>query len=66
VRSASVTPGYRLTDARRDSPLSMTYPLTRRTGPPLLEARLSDTRPGFAAGVTRTSGFVPLAPTGAR
>jgi steroid 5-alpha reductase family enzyme len=48
------------------SPLTMTYLLTRRTGKPLLEAHLSDTRPGYAEYVTRTSGFVPLPPKRAR
>jgi steroid 5-alpha reductase family enzyme len=43
-------------------PLVMTYLLTRRTGKPLLEAHLASTRPGYAAYVARTSGFVPLPP----
>jgi steroid 5-alpha reductase family enzyme len=43
-------------------PLVMTWLLLRRTGKPLLEARLATTRPGYAEYVRRTSGFVPLPP----
>jgi steroid 5-alpha reductase family enzyme len=43
------------------SPLVMTLLLTRGSGKPLLERHLAD-RPGYAAYVARTSGFVPLPP----
>ncbi len=44
------------------SPLLMTYLLTRTTGKPLLEARMRETRPGYAEYIRRTSGFIPLPP----
>ncbi|MEV4888137.1 DUF1295 domain-containing protein [Nonomuraea sp. NPDC055795] len=44
------------------SPLVMTYFLLAKTGKPLLERRLSATRPGYADYVRRTSGFFPLPP----
>ncbi|MFI6393283.1 DUF1295 domain-containing protein [Nonomuraea sp. NPDC050547] len=44
------------------SPLVMTYFLLAKTGKPLLERRLSATRPGYADYVRRTSGFIPLPP----
>ncbi|MGH8888185.1 MAG: DUF1295 domain-containing protein [Acidothermaceae bacterium] len=44
------------------SPLLMTWLLARKTGKPLLESRLVETRPGYADYVRRTSGFVPLPP----
>jgi steroid 5-alpha reductase family enzyme len=44
------------------SPLLMTYFLTRKTGKPLLEKHLTASRPGYAAYVERTSGFLPLPP----
>ena len=43
------------------SPLLMTFILVRGTGKKLSETRMS-ARPGFAAYVERTSGFVPLPP----
>lgn len=44
------------------SPMLMTYLLARKTGKPLLERRMSSTRPGYAAYVGRTSGFLPRPP----
>lgn len=43
-------------------PIVMTYLLARGTGKPLTERHLLDSRPGYAAYVRRTSGFVPLPP----
>jgi steroid 5-alpha reductase family enzyme len=43
-------------------PLLMNWLLLRRTGKPLLEARLATTRPGYAEYVRRTSGFFPRPP----
>jgi len=43
-------------------PLLMNWLLLRRTGKPLLEARLATTRPGYAEYVRRTSGFLPRPP----
>ncbi|MEV0646177.1 DUF1295 domain-containing protein [Phytomonospora sp. NPDC050363] len=43
------------------APLAMTYFLAGKTGKPLLEEHLSK-RPGYAAYVRRTSGFVPWPP----
>jgi steroid 5-alpha reductase family enzyme len=43
-------------------PLLMNWLLLRRTGKPLLEARLANTRPGYAEYVRRTSGFFPRPP----
>jgi steroid 5-alpha reductase family enzyme len=43
-------------------PLLMNYLLLKKTGKPLLEAHLSQTRPGYADYVRRTSGFVPMPP----
>lgn len=43
-------------------PLLMTYLLTRKTGKALLESRMSQTRPGYAEYIRRTSGFIPLPP----
>jgi steroid 5-alpha reductase family enzyme len=40
----------------------MTWLLTRKTGKPLLESRLTHTRPGYADYVARTSGFFPRPP----
>ncbi|MGW5053776.1 DUF1295 domain-containing protein [Actinokineospora sp. NPDC004072] len=48
------------------SPLVMTYLLARGTGKPLTEGHLAASRPGYAAYVARTSGFVPLPPRGDR
>ena len=45
------------------SPLVMTFLLTRGSGQRLLEAHMAD-RPGYAAYVARTSGFLPLPPRG--
>lgn len=44
------------------SPLLMTYFLAGKTGKPLMESRLSSSRPGYADYVRRTSGFIPLPP----
>ncbi|WP_243789626.1 DUF1295 domain-containing protein [Saccharopolyspora gloriosae] len=41
------------------SPLLMTWLLARGTGKPLLERGLRERRPGYAAYVERTSGFLP-------
>ena len=43
-------------------PLVMNYLLLKKTGKPLLEAHLFQTRPGYADYARRTSGFVPLPP----
>lgn len=43
-------------------PLVMNYLLLKKTGKPLLEARLATTRPGYAEYIERTSGFFPLSP----
>ncbi|WP_370542133.1 hypothetical protein [Amycolatopsis sp. FDAARGOS 1241] len=40
----------------------MTYPLAHGTGKPKPEKSLTRNRPGYAAYVERTSGFVPLPP----
>ncbi|WP_433041180.1 DUF1295 domain-containing protein [Dactylosporangium sp. CS-033363] len=44
------------------SPLLMTWLLAAKTGKPLLERHLTERRPGYAAYVARTSGFVPWPP----
>jgi steroid 5-alpha reductase family enzyme len=44
------------------SPLVMTYLLANGSGKPMLERQLSSTKPGYAAYVARTSGFIPLPP----
>ncbi|MBQ0925008.1 DUF1295 domain-containing protein [Saccharopolyspora endophytica] len=44
------------------SPLLMTWLLARGTGKPVLERRLREHRPEYAAYVERTSGFLPLPP----
>lgn len=44
------------------SPLLMTYFLAAKTGKPLMEAHLRNTKPEYADYVARTSGFVPLPP----
>lgn len=44
------------------SPLLMTVILTRGTGQRLTERRMSSSRPGYAAYIARTSGFIPLPP----
>ena len=43
-------------------PLFLTFTLTRWSGKPLLEKGLAKTRPGYAAYVARTSGFIPWPP----
>ena len=43
-------------------PLVMTYLLTRLSGVPLLERKLTRTRPAYADYVARTSSFVPWPP----
>ncbi|GAA2033369.1 DUF1295 domain-containing protein [Catenulispora yoronensis] len=44
------------------SPVVMTWLLTSGSGKPLVEARLSAARPGYADYVARTSGFIPRRP----
>ncbi|MEV0389324.1 DUF1295 domain-containing protein [Nonomuraea sp. NPDC050643] len=44
------------------SPVAMTYLLLAKTGKPLLEERLSGTKPGYTDYVRRTSAFIPLPP----
>ncbi|MEU4241307.1 DUF1295 domain-containing protein [Actinoplanes sp. NPDC026619] len=44
------------------SPLLMTWFLAAKTGKPLMERHLAETRPGYAEYVARTSGFVPRPP----
>lgn len=44
------------------SPLAMTYFVAAKTGKPLLETHLTDSKPGYADYVRRTSGFLPLPP----
>ncbi|MBA2417913.1 MAG: DUF1295 domain-containing protein [Nocardioidaceae bacterium] len=43
-------------------PLAMTYLLAKGTGKPLTEKSMSESKPGYADYVRRTSGFVPLPP----
>jgi steroid 5-alpha reductase family enzyme len=43
-------------------PLLMTYILTRGTGQRMTDRRMTASRPGYAAYVARTSGFIPLPP----
>ena len=43
-------------------PLFLTFTLTRWSGKPLLEKGLAKSRPGYAAYVARTSGFIPWPP----
>ncbi len=40
-------------------PIVMTYLLTRLSGVPLLEKKLTKTRPGYADYIARTSSFIP-------
>jgi len=44
------------------SPIAMTYFLTAKTGKALTEKRMSQSKPGYADYVARTSGFLPLPP----
>lgn len=44
------------------SPVVMIYFVTAKTGKPLLERMMADTKPGYADYVRRTSGFFPLPP----
>ncbi len=44
------------------SPLLMTWLLAAKTGKPLMEKQLSNSRPAYAEYVQRTSGFIPLPP----
>jgi steroid 5-alpha reductase family enzyme len=44
------------------SPLVMSYLLIRGSGKPMLERQLRSSKPGYAAYVHRTSGFLPLPP----
>ncbi|MBS2551131.1 DUF1295 domain-containing protein [Catenulispora sp. NL8] len=46
------------------SPVLMTWLLTAGSGKPLMEARLSATRPEYADYVARTSAFIPRPPRG--
>ena len=43
-------------------PLFLTFTLTKWSGKPLLEKGLAKSRPGYAAYVARTSGFIPWPP----
>ncbi|MDZ4308551.1 DUF1295 domain-containing protein [Allopontixanthobacter sp.] len=43
-------------------PVFLTFTLTRWSGAPLLEGGMKKRRPGYAAYVERTSGFVPMPP----
>ncbi|HEV2637684.1 MAG TPA: DUF1295 domain-containing protein [Actinocrinis sp.] len=44
------------------SPLLMTYLLAGKTGKPLMEAHMAESRPGYADYVRRTSSFIPRRP----
>ncbi|ACU73131.1 protein of unknown function DUF1295 [Catenulispora acidiphila DSM 44928] len=44
------------------SPALMTWLLTSGSGKPMVEAHLTNTRPGYADYVARTSGFIPRPP----
>ena len=44
------------------SPLLMVWFLSAKTGKPLLERQLAETKPGYADYMRRTSGFFPLPP----
>jgi steroid 5-alpha reductase family enzyme len=44
------------------SPAAMTWFLIAKTGKPMLERQLMQSKPGYADYVARTSGFVPLPP----
>lgn len=46
------------------SPALMTWFLAAKTGKPLMEKQLSQSRPGYAEYVARTSGFIPWPPRG--
>jgi steroid 5-alpha reductase family enzyme len=46
-------------------PLFLTFTLVRWSGVPMLEGRLTQTRPGYADYVRRTSGFLPWPPKAA-
>jgi steroid 5-alpha reductase family enzyme len=46
------------------SPVLMYWFLSFKTGKPLLEKRMAETKPGYAAYMERTSGFFPLPPSG--
>ena len=46
------------------SPLVMSYLLANGSGKPMLERQLGSTKPGYAAYVARTSGFIPRPPRG--
>jgi steroid 5-alpha reductase family enzyme len=48
------------------SPLLMTYLLAGKTGKPLMESHMADSRPGYAEYVRRTSSFLPRRPAPAR
>jgi steroid 5-alpha reductase family enzyme len=44
------------------SPVAMTYFVAAKTGKPILERSMLDSKPGYAEYVRRTSGFFPLPP----
>ena len=44
------------------SPVAMVYFVAAKTGKPMLEAQLADSKPGYADYVRRTSGFLPRPP----
>jgi steroid 5-alpha reductase family enzyme len=54
--------GWTVALASLPGPLFLTFTLTRWSGKPLLEKKMSDRRPGYADYVRRTSGFVPWPP----
>ena len=43
-------------------PILLTWTLMKWSGAPTVEGRLHKTRPGYAAYVKRTSGFIPMPP----
>jgi steroid 5-alpha reductase family enzyme len=45
------------------SPVLMTYLLAGKTGKPLMEAHMAESRPGYAEYVRRTSSFLPRRPS---
>jgi steroid 5-alpha reductase family enzyme len=48
------------------SPLAMVWFVAFKTGKPLLEKQMAQTKPGYADYMSRTSGFVPLPPRAGR
>jgi steroid 5-alpha reductase family enzyme len=59
---AAAEAGWGVALASVAGPLFVTFTLTRWSGKPLLEKGLAKRRPGYAAYVARTSGFVPMPP----